>query len=295
MIRFRCQECGKKLKADDDIVGRKVKCTRCGKVEKVPPSDNLTKPNPAKTNPAKEDPAKEDDFEAMLESAVSAEDEGDLIGSRSVEEDSSKRLDANKPKPIRKKSTSFKMGPSDLIAGEEPVEMMGHSGPDVSIDTEKFQPQFKSTKPKKSNLRRNVIFGLIGLGLIGGIAVVSNLGWILDAKRKLSTDYENLEEVKFYRNAVAQTERARRQMKIAGDAYLKIKSGTAEEEKSLQDYNDSIESQTTKSDMLERVETLFRAGEDNKAKALLVNTGVELGKVKKEIELKTQEYTDKTY
>lgn len=43
MIRFRCRECGKKLKAEEEIIGRKVRCTRCENVEIVPPEDNLAK------------------------------------------------------------------------------------------------------------------------------------------------------------------------------------------------------------------------------------------------------------
>ena len=264
MIRFRCQECGKKLKADDSIVGRKVQCTRCPNVETVPSEDNLAKPL-AKNS--------------------------DLL----VAEESSKRLDANMPKPVKKKTTSFKMGPPELIAGDEPVEMFGHSGAGPAIDTETFVPKFNSARPKKSNLRRNVILGLIGLGVISAIVVVSNLGWILNARRMLSTDYEKLEEVKFYRNAVTQVENSRVALKIAGEAYLRIKSGSDEEKRKFADFNSSIESKTVKSDMLERVETLFRAGEDVKAKALLVNTGMELGNLRKEVDKKAKQYTDMTY
>jgi DNA-directed RNA polymerase subunit M/transcription elongation factor TFIIS len=269
MIRFRCQECGKKLKADDNIVGRKVQCTRCSNIEKVPPEDNLAKPL-AKETEAKQEKAKEPS-------------------------EASKRLDTNKPKPIKKKSASFKMGPPDLIAGDEPVEMFGHSGAGPTIDTEKFEPKFNSAKPKKSNMRRNVVLGLIGLGVVGTIVVVANLGWILNARRMLSTDYESLEEVKFYRNAVSKVERARLKMKIAGEAYLRIKSGSDEEKKAFADFNASVESKTIKSDMLEKVESLFRAGEDMKAKALLVNTGGELAELQVEVEKRATKYTEMTY
>ena len=44
LIRFRC-ECGKKLKADPEIIGRKVQCTECPRIHRVPESDQLgTKP-----------------------------------------------------------------------------------------------------------------------------------------------------------------------------------------------------------------------------------------------------------
>lgn len=40
LIRFRCK-CGKKLKAGHDIIGKKVKCTRCPRIHRVPKSDQL--------------------------------------------------------------------------------------------------------------------------------------------------------------------------------------------------------------------------------------------------------------
>lgn len=36
LIRFPCSECGKKLKASEDLVGRKVQCSGCGAVLIVP-------------------------------------------------------------------------------------------------------------------------------------------------------------------------------------------------------------------------------------------------------------------
>jgi len=40
LIRFRC-ECGKKLKATRDIIGKKVRCTKCPRTHRVPESDCL--------------------------------------------------------------------------------------------------------------------------------------------------------------------------------------------------------------------------------------------------------------
>ena len=43
MIRFRCKTCGKKLKADERIAGRRVHCTKCESVEIVPQEATSTK------------------------------------------------------------------------------------------------------------------------------------------------------------------------------------------------------------------------------------------------------------
>lgn len=41
MIRFRCSQCGKKLKAPAEYAGRQVQCTGCGVVQSVPePADD---------------------------------------------------------------------------------------------------------------------------------------------------------------------------------------------------------------------------------------------------------------
>ena len=53
LIRFRC-ECGKKLKAARDIIGRKVQCTQCPRIHRVPESDRLGTKSPKKQSPASE-------------------------------------------------------------------------------------------------------------------------------------------------------------------------------------------------------------------------------------------------
>ena len=48
VIRFRC-ECGKKLKADVSLIGRKVKCTECDKINTVP-SESTALPTRKRTS-----------------------------------------------------------------------------------------------------------------------------------------------------------------------------------------------------------------------------------------------------
>ncbi len=45
MIRFQCPQCGKKLKAADEIAGRDVKCSGCSSATTVP-QPSTTKPKP---------------------------------------------------------------------------------------------------------------------------------------------------------------------------------------------------------------------------------------------------------
>ena len=52
LIRFRC-ECGKKLKATRDIIGKKVRCTNCVRTHLVPESDHLPPKNTVPESMAK--------------------------------------------------------------------------------------------------------------------------------------------------------------------------------------------------------------------------------------------------
>lgn len=62
LIRFPCSNCGKKLKATEDLAGRKVQCTRCNTVLTVPgfspdvPQHEL--PPPDDEGPPEEPPVK---------------------------------------------------------------------------------------------------------------------------------------------------------------------------------------------------------------------------------------------
>ena len=251
MIRFRCKECGKKLKATEEIVGRQVKCTRCDSVETVPEVDNVAKPKQPET-----------------------------------------RLTANKPKSPRFKTDPLIDKPKTFNL-DQPVELFGHSAAS-SASSEHFEPKFKVVTRKQSNLRRWMLLGFIGIFVVATVAVLFNLNWILDGRRKLSTDYENLHEVVYYRNVATRLEKSRRFMYIAGRTFIAMNAGTDEDIKELEEYNATIEALTNKSDMYETVESLFRRGKDDEAKALLIKTARELKQHQIEVEKKTREYDEKT-
>lgn len=247
MIRFRCKECGKKLKASEEIIGRKVECTRCESVETVPESDNLTKPKQPKI-----------------------------------------RLAANRPKPTQVKAAAS-LGGSKTANLDQPVELFGHSS-SGSAPTKNFEPRFKVVTPKKSQLRRWVLFGLIALFAASATGVYMNLGWIMDVRRRFSTDYENLPEVVYYRNNVIKLEKSRRMMYIAGRNCFAVMGEADGERSELEEYNSSIHALTTKSGLIDEVETLFRSGKDTQARALLVKTARKLKSHLADVEQRTKTY-----
>ena len=67
LIRFRC-ECGKKLKAEPDIIGKKVQCTQCPRIHRVPATDRL---GPKKVEPSST-PELEDGPNAIANTPASA-------------------------------------------------------------------------------------------------------------------------------------------------------------------------------------------------------------------------------
>lgn len=52
MIRFRCSQCGKKLKAERELVGRRVKCTDCEAIETVPQQTGGSQPSGEVADPS---------------------------------------------------------------------------------------------------------------------------------------------------------------------------------------------------------------------------------------------------
>jgi hypothetical protein len=281
MIRFRCQDCGKKLKADETIIGRRVECSQCGQVTRVPQTDNLALP----------------ESKPIMAKPLGATESKSL--SSKLNQPSS-RLETSKPKlkkPKLDRETPVDIGLPELNDDEGPIEMISHAAPEVAIDVNKFEPRFKSAKKsERSPLTRNIILGVVGfLILAGGVTLALNRGRIMDAWASLSTDYARSEEVLFYRNAVSNLEKARRQMYIAGRSLIALKSVDAAESEEIDSYNESIIAMTTGSKVLDQFEQLIWDGEENKAKALLVNTAVELANVRKEVDQKTASYVDKSY
>lgn len=284
MIRFRCSECGKKLKADDDIVGRKVRCTRCNTIETVPNSDNLARPYEtthrlATTKPRLKEKPRLENHPKHHDQPVLKDESGPAGNSRR-----------------RGKKARFKTEPDfffnpNTVNLDQPVELFGHSA-SGQTELENFEPRFNVVRPEINRSRRWLLLGLSGIFLTIAVAVVFNIGWILNLSKILSTDHEQLEEVIFYRNAVSKLEKSRRAMFIAGSAYIAINAGTEQERMDLEDYNASIKSLTSDTAMLEEVESLFRSGKDVPARALLVQSAVELNKLRDEVDLKAREYGD---
>ncbi len=269
MIRFRCKNCGKKLKADEQIVGRRVRCTKCDSVEIVP--EDAIPSKPSGINTSENDALRND-------SLATAKESGD--GFLSPTE-----------MGVRSKGDNFEFSiPSLSTSGEK--SLLGQS---PNNDKQEFTPQFQLASKKVSRARRVVMFGMIGGFLLVAVLIAVNFDRFIKARKMLSTEYEQLEEVVFYRNAVMKLKKSYRMMDIAGANYLKMHPNNERVAKEFEEAKSATLSRTQNSDLVKNVESYFRQGEDVKAKALLVNTAVELEAWREEIDLKTKSFSEATY
>lgn len=275
MIRFRCKECGKKLKAEEEIVGRKVKCTSCENVETVPPEDNLTRPNLPKK--------------------------------------AATRLAINKPNPVAHSSSSkfsdsslsdsslsdsSEIDESDIgsLLGDDsgPVEMFGHSGAGPSA-VETGRPRFKQLARTKSDFRRFVPIALIGLAIVGIVLVAINSGWIFNSGPKFDPEFEALPAVANYRRAQKQLDKSRRVMMVVGEARMSKSSLSQELIDELNDYNESILALTKNTTTLVEASRLVEQGEEAQANKMLTDEANIMDDRKFDVDRKTEDYNELTY
>ncbi len=269
MIRFRCKNCGKKLKADEQIVGRRVRCTKCDSVEIVPkvvaPSGPWVESHSGDLNSGKEALGAANELQKVTVTPAEKEDPSDV--------------------------GDFEFSiPSLKTSGEK--SLLGQPSKDNQQD---FTPQFQLASRKVSRTRRVVMFGMIGGFLLVTVLVAVNFNRLMKAREILSTDYEQLAEVVYYRNAVMKLEKSYRMMDIAGRTYIAMNPNDQSVAKEFEEAKSATLSRTRNSDLEKDVESYFRQGEEVKAKALLVNTAVELDGWRKEIDLKTKFFSEASY
>ena len=193
MIRFRCKTCGKKLKADEQIVGRRVRCTKCDSVEIVP--EKVAAPTPSEKSSSRLD---EELGDADSGDAVSGDADVKPVGTE-----------------VPSKVSDFEFSIPSLKPSSE-TSLLGQA---AGNENQNFTPHFQLATKKVSHARRLVLFGMIGGFLLVSVLVALNFDRLVKARKMLSTDYDELAEVVYYRNAVMKLEKSYRMMDIAGRTY----------------------------------------------------------------------------
>ena len=263
MIRFRCSQCGKKLKADEEIIGRKVQCVRCSHVEQVPEKDNLTKPlakNRKQTSTKSRDDAQQD-----------------LVSDSKSTSKSSKPLHVSDPS---------KRGARVAASQDEPVpELFGHSAV-ISQPRGLDGPQFQITKKKKPS--KMMKWALPAIGLAAAITLISVIAYVWIGKAyaepKLRAEFESMPEVQFYQKAHFELEKARRVMSIMVQAFQATTPSASGLTESFNGLNQEAEGYTRNSKTLvKEAAQLMAEGKDIAAKSSLVNTAKKMNILAKQI------------
>lgn len=271
MIRFRCQECGKKLKADDEIVGRKVKCTRCDNVETVPPCDNLTKPK---------------DLEKRLETTKP----------KPLTRTSASVVDSENRDAAASDSSADESLFDDLVLDDlvRPIEMVS-SNPDAVSVVQTDRPGFRQFERKRRDLKRLLPFGLVGFATLIIILTVVNSGWLFGGGPRYPAEFESLPAVANYRRAQNQLEKSRRVMMVIGEALISQKSSPTGMVEELEDFNESILSLSRKITTLDEAYELTQQDSQAAANKLLTDEANLMDDRKFDVERKTEEYNKLTY
>ena len=308
MIRFRCH-CGKKMKAEEEIIGRKVKCPRCDRVAIVPKSDSLERPP---------DPVSDSLDEASANAKAKKYDQRRKTdASQSFESgpptNRTSRLKINRPdfaskgamrSPAKNENAkdSLKVASNgesvddslnqtedhDSDSDGEVIELFGHSTVLPKSD-ELFEPQF-DVQPKKPQKKRGWIpVALIAAALIGGTLVAIN---IKGSPRKFDSEFLETHEAQMYKQAAQEINKTNRFMTIAGNALL-FDSPSSEEKKELDQYSAAITALTRGSTVLPDAEKLFKEGKKKEAGKLLRDATRLLDDRRVEVQAKLEAYRAK--
>ncbi|MFK7765648.1 MAG: hypothetical protein AB8B55_00295 [Mariniblastus sp.] len=308
MIRFRCH-CGKKMKAEEEIIGRKVKCPRCDRVAIVPEEDNLERP--VETDDVGDAFGEVDGLAQMGGDSDLQVDPADRNADQSssfvagAPSSRSSRLETNRPD-----FSSFgsqrdgKNSANEVEESNEPVinvleeretetdsgeviELFGHSAV-VPKSGEPFEPSFKMAQPRKKQLsgRAWIPIALIIVALVGGtyFAVNINKGSVV-----LDSDFQKMPETQMYMQSALAIEKSNRFMLTSGKSLLFV-APSEELEENLDSYSASILSLTRDSTVLTDAEKLFKDGNKADAKKLLADASRALDERRLEVEAKLEEY-----
>lgn len=292
MIRFRCRECGKKLKAEEDIIGRKVSCTRCENIEVVPPEDNLAKPQQdAGIQPA---PAKlnvNEPAETRPNSALQRSNQPPRSRHRSTQEiqqlaaDSTSLAHSGQDLELHNPLANDTIADDieSLLAGGvksngkwsfEPGGPEGVTEEAEGTEAFEFEPKFKVAQAKRSPLfrgsleRRHLLIGMATLaGLALTVALAVGLAALLRSPTVFSSDFEELNEVGFYRSAKINLNKSYRALEITAKA--EVAQGRREPaDDELAGFLQSVET-LTEPNTIDDAYQLFNADQITEARMLL--------------------------
>ena len=314
LIRFRC-ECGKKLKATRDLIGKKVRCTNCVRTHFVPESDHLP---PKKTAPV---PTAENN---------STEHGPEVIKSKQQELAVRKPLKTiipkptpapEKPIPVFEKSSliipdemaakepsllptnddsnsrfkldpKFDPEPSDSPLNPNPTSNLGFDFDVPDIETDPTIPLPHPQRPNFSAAGKTKLVLGVAAAAVSLLLLITTALFLL-GDSVYPQEFSQQLEVRNYVEKIEEFRKSQRTLKIVSEAYVKSKSPTAEEREQIEAFNRSIEPLANQQIKLDEALALFKASEHEKARSALITATQTLEEKIPELESKAKDFSSK--
>jgi len=315
LIRFRC-ECGKKLKATRDIIGRKVQCTQCPRIHRVPEfATAAPKKKTAVTSKAsatkhptpqnKPQPIANGDQPSLFINDELAAKEPSLLPN-SDDSDARFKLDPKfDPEPTRQ------LPAPENIFESDPEELQLNTNASTTQDN---QSRRSGTKPQAAfdgddeadhesasfltqhsryqhSINKTTM--LASAAILLSLMCLTAIGWFLASDSSLPTEFTERPEVRNYVTKVKEFRKSQQTLKIVSEAYVKSKSPTAQEREQIETFNRSIEPLANKEDKLTEALELYQTSQVDKARSALITATEALDQKIPELQAKAKDIASK--
>ena len=274
MIRYTCEACGKALRANDEIIGRKAQCTRCGTIGRVPAAS--TRPSQKK---AKNGNRSKRANSSSPASFVTEPPDSSKVGTKHVE---------NSLEAIPPNTALISMSQPPLV--RQPLSRL----PQAVAKNEQFEPVFKRIETRK-NVVPPLMLVLAGISLAVLTLAIGAFSLNRSDPPAVGSKFGQTEEVIQYRKSLFELKKSQRVLEVMADGYLAAKNLPESELGDLNEFVRAIDQFTEASVVIEEANALFEAGKIDEAKTLIQQEIATLKEFQQEASRRTREYQASTY
>ena len=278
MIRYYCEACGKTLKADDSIIGRKAECTRCESIAEVPPFSTRKSGEKKRASNLSDsiidvdaDDYFDDDDSVKLNSFAPI-----------VMENSSRQKDDARPKAS---STA-----TELDAGEP------------SEDNEEFRAVFNVVERKKRFGGSGIKISPMVLASIAGVLAIGAIVFALSGyspgyqrEKVAPTAFAKTSEAIEYQTALMELKKSKTALIVTANGYLAAKGAPSSELDEVIAFATSISSVVNDDFALVEATSLYDSDQEADAARLIVLETEKLIDLRLEATRRAKEFRAKTY
>ena len=314
LIRFRC-ECGKKLKATRDLIGKKVRCTNCVRTHFVPESDHLppkkrapvptaennsTEHGPEVIKSKQQDLAVRKPLKTIIpkptpapEKPIPVFEKSSLIIPDEMAAKEPSLLPTNDDSNSRfKLDPKFDPEPSDSPLNPNPTSNLGFDFDVPDIETDPTIPLPHPQRPNFSAAGKTKLVLGVAAAAVSLLLLITTAFFLL-GDSVYPQEFSQQLEVRNYVEKIEEFRKSQRTLKIVSEAYVKSKSPTAEEREQIEAFNRSIEPLANQQIKLDEALALFKASEHEKARSALITATQTLEEKIPELESKAKDFSSK--